>query len=262
MKIDKRLEKFDPSRYTVYQMLDYTKKIQDIELHQKLFKDIYLFKTKPFVNTLYNYAHIIKDNLLEEELKKIKDFFGKEPFRIKIKDNEKLRDFLINHEMKFKDIGNIMVNKDINEEEHNYSLEKGVKLSLVNNENRLNDYKLIFSEAFNCSSQDTNKKFGFLDKIILDSKNNHVNVFVIYENGIPASTGAYFAFDHFSVENIGTKNAFRGKGYAYKIMQHLLKEAQRLKYNQACLVASEAGSRVYQKVGFKLLTRTNTLIPN
>lgn len=261
MKINKKLKEFDPSRYTVYQMLNYTKDIQNIELEQKCFNNIYLFKTKPFINSLYNYAHIMKENLSENEIIKIRKFFGDKSFRIKIKESEKLEKTLTSNEFTFKDVGDIMVNKNINKEENNSSLERDVKILLVNNKKTLNDYKSIFSEAFNCSIKDTNKKFGFLDKIILDPKNNHIKTFVLYENNIPVSTGAYYAFDNFSIENIGTKKEFRGKGYAYNIMWHLLKEAQKLKYNSACLVASEAGSRVYQKVGFKILTKTNTFVP-
>ncbi|MEK6817365.1 MAG: GNAT family N-acetyltransferase [Nanoarchaeota archaeon] len=262
MEIDNRLEKYDPSRYTVYQMLDYTKNIQKIKLIQKFSEDIYLFRTKPFVNTLYNHANVMKKSLLERELVEIKNFFGKDTFRIKIPENEKLKEFLFYQGLKFEDVGSIMVNENIHKKEHNYSLVENLEIFPVNNKKTLEDYKSIFSEAFDCSLEDTNKKFGFLDKIILDSKNNHMNAFVLYENNTPVSTGAYYAFDNFSIENIGTRKAFRGKGYAYNIMNHLLKEAQKLKYNQACLVASEAGSRVYKKVGFKILTKTNTFTPN
>ena len=261
MEIDRHLEQHDPSRYTVYQMLDYAKDIQKIKLIQKFSKDVYLFRTKPFVNSLYNYAQVMKKNLLEKDLVEIKDFFGKDTFRIKIPENEKLKEFLLSQGLKFKDIGSVMVNDNINKKEYNSPLAENLKIFPVNNEKTLKDYKSIFSEAFDCSLEDTNKKFGFLDEIILDPKNNHVNVFVLHENNIPASTGAYYAFDNFSIENIGTRKTFRGKGYAYKIMNHLLREAKKLKYNQACLVASESGSKVYKKVGFKILTKTNTFIP-
>jgi ribosomal protein S18 acetylase RimI-like enzyme len=262
MKIDKHLEKYDPSRYTVYQMMNYTKKVQKIELVQKFINGIYLFKTKPFVNELYNYAHILTDQISEKDLAKIKNFFGKDNFRIKIFENEKLKEFFLSHEFKFKDVGNIMVNENINGRNYDNSLNENLRISIVKDKSALSDYKLIFSEAFNCSLEDADKKFGFLDKIILDKNNYHINVFVLYENNIPVSTGAYYAFDNFSIENIGTKKAFRGKGYAHKIMNHLLKEAKKLNYNSACLVASEAGSKVYKDLGFKTLTKTNTFIRN
>ena len=91
-------------------------------------------------------------------------------------------------------------------------------------------------------------------------KNKHIKVFVLYENDKPVSTGAYYAFDKFSIENIGTIKSARNRGYAHLIMQILLQEAKKLNYCEACLVASEAGSRVYKKVGFKILAKTNTYI--
>jgi predicted GNAT family acetyltransferase len=132
--------------------------------------------------------------------------------------------------------------------DYSVSLPPNVTVAKVNNAKVLQDYKLIFGEAFNCSLDDTNQKFGFFDNIIMDQNNEHINTFVLYEDEIPASTGAYYAFDNFSIENIGTKKDFRGKGYAYIIMKLLLQEAKRLNYKTACLVASEAGSHVYKNV--------------
>lgn len=82
--------------------------------------------------------------------------------------------------------------------------------------------------------------------------------FILYEKDIPVSTGSYYAFDSFSIEHIGTRKDYRGKGYADKIMKTLLQEAQRLKYKQACLSASEAGYHVYLKVGFKVTNKNTT----
>ena len=46
---------------------------------------------------------------------------------------------------------------------------------------------------------------------MMDPKDTHINVFVLYENNIAVATGAYYAFDKFSIENIGTRNESRGK---------------------------------------------------
>jgi predicted GNAT family acetyltransferase len=50
----------------------------------------------------------------------------------------------------------------------------------------------------------------------------------LYENEKPVATGAYYAFDTFSIENIGTLPEARGKGYAQIIVKKLLQEAKKL----------------------------------
>jgi predicted GNAT family acetyltransferase len=50
----------------------------------------------------------------------------------------------------------------------------------------------------------------------------------VYENEVPVATGAYYAFDTLSIENIGTLPAARGKGYAQIIVKKLLQEARKL----------------------------------
>ncbi|MGV8150469.1 MAG: hypothetical protein ACP5NV_01950 [Candidatus Woesearchaeota archaeon] len=258
MGLPKMLEQNDPSRYTVYQMLGYTRNILGVDLVQEFFRDIFLFKTNPSIDSLYNYAHIFKKSISEEELSRIRDFFGNDPYRIKILEDDVLRQILISYGLTLKDTGYIMVADDVGKRDYEYSLPENVYILPLNNELVLKDYKLIFSEAFNYDLQSTNNKFGFQDGILLNDGDNHINAFVLYENGIPASAGAYYAFDNFSIENIGTRVAFRGKKYAHLIMQCLLNEAKKMDYNTACLVASETGSKVYQNLGFKILAKTNT----
>lgn len=261
MKIDPMLIAHDPSRYVVYQMVGRMKTVQNIEVVQKVFPNAFLFKTTPFVNTLYNYAHIFDEPVDDALISEIKSFFGKESFRIKTYANENVENFLLSHGFTFKDTGNIMVAKNIQDTSFEANLPKSVQIRKVVDRKGLDEYKHIFAEAFDCSIDDTNKKFGFLDSIIMDSNNDMMNVFVLYEDGKPVSTGAYYALDMFSIENIGTMKTARGKGYAFEIMKVLLNEAKRLAYTEACLVASDAGARVYQKVGFDLLQKTKTFIP-
>jgi GNAT superfamily N-acetyltransferase len=124
----------------------------------------------------------------------------------------------------------------------------------------LQDYKMIFAEAFRKTLEETEEKFWFCDEILLNAEDTHLNAFVLYENGTPATAGAYYAFDYFSVENIGTRPPFSWKGYAASIVKKLLQEAGKLGYQQACLVASEEGSRVYEKIGFTTLRETVTFV--
>lgn len=259
MKINKWLQQYDPSRYTVYQMLAYTQKIRDIRLRQKKQWNMYMFQTRPFINSLYNYAHLLDKKIDSKDIRSLPKFFAKNPYRIKCPENKKTTELLLSLWYTYKDCGYIMTANIANKKEE-IILPKNIKIIRVKNKKMLNEYKWIFKEAFDCTLQDTNQKFGFLDSIIIDETNDHINTFILYKNNKAVSTWAYFAFDNFSIENIGTKKAYRGKWYAHLIMRHLIEEAKRLKYRQACLVASEAWSHVYEKVGFHVKTKTNTFI--
>ena len=250
--LSQRLSFMDPSRYTVYKMLEYTSSVHGIDLVTDARDGIFLIKTDPFVDSLYNYAHVLGKRLPKTFFESVESFFNGSPFKVKIVENDSMKDTLLSNgfRLKKKSLGYIMVAKDVKELEM-LPLPSGAELKKVTDRKMLDDYKKIFSEAFECSVGATNTKFGFLDKIILDNEDDHVNTFVIYEEGVPVSTGSYYAFGKFSVENIGTVNDARGKKYAYRIMQVLMGEASRLGYNEACLVASEAGSGTYKRVGFE-----------
>lgn len=260
MKIDNCLKEYDPSRFTVYQMLEYIGTINGTKIIQRFENDIYLLKTEPFIDSLYNMAHILKENISEHDFNVIMAFFGKNNFRIKLPENEKMNELLLMHGLKFKDAGSIMVKENILKETYIVFGDDNITIRQATNREILEDYKQIFCEAFKQDIDTVNRKFGFEDEIILNPEDCHINAFVLYENNVPASAGAYYAFDNFSIENIGTKNAFRGKGYANKIMQCLMNEAQKLKYKKVCLVASEAGAGVYKKMGFEVTLKTNTFI--
>lgn len=38
----------------------------------------------------------------------------------------------------------------------------------------------------------------------MDPEDTHINTFLLYEHEKPVATGSYYAFDTFSIENIGT----------------------------------------------------------
>jgi len=144
--------------------------------------------------------------------------------------------------------------------DYDYSLPDNIKILTADNQAVLEDVKSVFCESFKSSPENYNRKHGFLHQLMLDRGDKHIKSFVLYENNIPVSTGAYFAFANFSIENIGTKESARGKGYAGLIMKVLLREAERLKYSQACLVSSESGASVYKNLGFEILAKNDTYI--
>lgn len=258
------ISRTDPSRYTVYQMLDYVKDALRIALVQKKTANLFLFKTEPFVDSLYNYVHVLSEKFTPADLAVSYDFFGGAIFRIKIPVAENSQassqDLLLANGFKFKREDYAMIAGDLSNKDHNYSCPANVKILRADDKNILEQVKSIFAEAFDCSLSDYDRKLGFLDRIILADKDKHAKAFVLYENDQPVSTGAYYAFDKFSIENIGTIESARGRGYAGLIMRTLLREAQELGYSEACLAASSAGRPVYQKIGFEILAKTNIYI--
>lgn len=261
MTIDPLLATHDPSRYTVYQMLEYAAAFKHIKIIQQSLTNIFLCKTQPFVSGLYNQAQIVNQDFSQNDLANIEEFFGKEIFRIKFSANKKISELLMLAGYTFKDSWYIMIADISPASEYLFSLPENVTIKKANTLETINDYKLIFSEAFDRTLDQTNQNFDIFDSILLDPKDNHINTFVLYENELPVSTWAYYAFDNFSIENIGTRNAYRGKGYAYIIMQLLLQEAKKMWYTRACLVASELWCPVYEKVWFHKVAKTNTFIP-
>jgi len=69
------LHSYDPSRYTVYQMLDYALRGTEKKLIQHSLPDMLLSKIDPYQDDLYNYAHLFTTNLSELQLIQIQNFF-------------------------------------------------------------------------------------------------------------------------------------------------------------------------------------------
>jgi ribosomal protein S18 acetylase RimI-like enzyme len=260
MEINKALLAVDPSRYTVYQLLDYVKDKVKIELIQKDADNLFFIKTNPYIDSLYNYAHILDDKFRVDDLAIIKNFFAADTFRIKTLADKTSADILLSAGFTLRDSGYAMRAPNLKNLTSNYNLPDGVKIEAVETESAWEQFGTIFSEAFDKTTDEFDKKFGFLKKFVLDKQEKNLNFFLLYEKGIPFSSGGYYAFDKFSIENIGTAKSARGRGYASLMIQTLLQEAQKLGYDEACLVGSEMAVSIYQKAGFEILSKTNTFI--
>lgn len=260
MIIDQRLAQQDPSRYTVHQMLAATKQQHGATIVQEAFEGMLLLKTTPSINALYNYAYCFKDTLTENDFKNIKAFFGSDPYRIKLPEHSASNASLVQQGFVFKDEGHIMVLETLQEAQEDGAA--SYRIVPVHDEETLHAYKEIFSEAFGCTLAQTTEKLGFLDTYFTNPKERRLNAYLLYAGDVPVSTGAYYAFDEFSIENIGTRKEWRGKGYANAIMRRLLCEAQALGYTSACLVASTAGAAVYRRLGFREIQTTSTYVPS
>lgn len=267
------LIKIDPSRHIVYQMLGDIKDVLQIKIIQKETADWFLFKTEPFIDSLYNYAHLLSDNFTAADLNLIDDFFDCAAYRIKTPAAENITDILSAQGFKLKNTTYAMTAADLNSRDYDFILPAGLKIIHSDNfdnfdnpggaafsKNILNDIKSVFVDAYDYSAEDYDRKFGFLDQFKKNNQNKQIKSFVLYENDRPVSTGSYYAYDKFSIENIGTIKSARGRGYANLIMRALLQEAKELGYNEACLVASEAALAVYQKLGFEEIAKNNTYL--
>ncbi len=260
MAVNDILLQIDPSRYVVYQMMLYAEKMGGAELIQKQTDNLLLFRTRPFVDSLYNYVYVLSEKFGEADMAASNEFFGGDFFRIKTTHRSDIGDILSTGVFKLKDIGYNMEVRNLDKMDFDCPLPDNIKIEIVGDRKSLEQVKHIFAEAFDYRLEDYDRKFGFLDAIMLNEDDRHIKSFLLYEDGCPVSTGAYYAFDKFSVENIGTLKAFRGRGYAGLIVRRLLREAKELGYREACLDASEAGSKVYEKIGFEFLSKSDTYI--
>jgi len=85
------------------------------------------------------------------------------------------------------------------------------------------------------------------------SNNEHsIKLFIGYYYDEPAACGLVFydQFGYAGLHMIGTLPQFRGRGLAYNITVHLLKECIKDGRLHCVLHASEAGEKVYLKLGF------------
>jgi ribosomal protein S18 acetylase RimI-like enzyme len=258
MFIEKKISKLDPSRYIVYQMIDSIRDILNIKIVQEEKDNLFLFKTEPFIDSLYNFAHILNEDFSANDLGAINAFFGDSAYRIKSLDSENINKLLLDNGFKLKNSSYGMVIDNLDERNFDYTLEDNIKIKYSDTENILKDIKSVFVDAFDYVESDYDRKFGFLDKFRLNSDDNKINAYVIYENGEAVSTAAFYAYDKFSIENVGTIKSARGKGYAALMLKFILNEAKKLGYNEACLVSSEAALSVYKKLGFKEIIKNNT----
>ncbi len=258
MPAEKKLSELDPSRYTVYQILESIRDILQIKIVREKTDSLFLFKTEPFIDSLYNFAHILNEDFSEDDLRLINNFFGNHDYRIKALENDNINKLLLSNGFKLKNSSYSMILDNLSELDCSYNLADNVKIMCSDSVNILKDIKAVFVDAFDYVESDYDRKFGFLDEFRLNSKNNKIKAYVVYENGEAVSTASYYAHDRFSIENVGTIKSARGKGYAALMLKVLLNEAKKLGYNEACLVSSEVALSVYKKIGFKEIIKNNT----
>ncbi|MHA1549995.1 MAG: hypothetical protein ACTSXV_00905, partial [Alphaproteobacteria bacterium] len=172
------LKNIDPSRYTVYQLLIAC----NIEIKEHKTDTFYAIKTVPFINSLYNFVHVLSDNFSETDLSTIHDFFGTEEFRLKTPLLPIVETLLMKNNFVKK--GDVEVDMKLNLEDFNseISIPKSINLKQIATQKQLDDYHFVLSESFNHDLPVIQKKFGFFNSIILDKNDPRVSGFILYEN--------------------------------------------------------------------------------
>lgn len=81
--------------------------------------------------------------------------------------------------------------------------------------------------------------------------------FIGYMDGIPVSTGSlFYGAEAAGIYYISTLKGYEGRGIGTAMTCHVLKEARAAGYEIATLNASEQGSLIYTRIGFKEYYRT------
>jgi len=148
MTINPLIKKYDLSRYTVYQMLEYVSATQDRKVAQEEKDGMYLIKTIPFLNELYNYAHILAGKLSPDDEQEMREFFADDKFRVKFPDNESLSQACSQFGYTFRDSSYGMIS-DINEDtDYTFELAPNLRIAKITSTSAFNECKAISTEAF------------------------------------------------------------------------------------------------------------------
>lgn len=82
------------------------------------------------------------------------------------------------------------------------------------------------------------------------------SLFIGYLNGLPAACGCLIkGKKHAGIYHITTASLARKQGVAFEVMSTLLEEAKQASYSHAILSAMPEAESLYQKIGFKILSK-------
>ena len=162
MGCNKKFVELDPSRFVVYQALGDLSFVNGFKVIKQETDNLFLIKTEPVLDSLYNYVHILGSSCEAKDLKTIKDFFQDIPYRIKTNGNKKLGEMFLSHGFKLKDEGYNMLAREIENNNYDFELPGNVEIRIVSSLEELGFVKKIFAETFNHIIGDYDKKFSFL----------------------------------------------------------------------------------------------------
>jgi len=113
-------------------------------------------------------------------------------------------------------------------------------------------------------SQGCGQAFGYeIDASVIQSLLNNPNasVFAYFiDDKIAGTAISYLSGDTLGIHQLGTVPSFRKMGIALALMEHLLEQASNQKCRFVSLQASQAGLRMYEKLGFQSFGKLTSLV--
>ena len=153
-----QLLRYDPSRHTVYQMLEYALQEKEVKVIRKELPNMFLIKTEPFQYHSFHCVHFFEPVMTEQDMVQIKDFFQGDAHRIHLPRNTASSHFLSEHGYTVKYEDDSMLRQDASQD-LSFTLPDYLTLQPVNNTLRKQQHEEIFSITFDKSPQETQQKF-------------------------------------------------------------------------------------------------------
>lgn len=189
------------------------------------------------------------------DVKSVHDYFSsrKLPFAFWIGFNDEYRDFQ-------SDIEKIGLSCDETESgmavlmdklDFSISCEK-LEIKLVSDSKLLRNFITAYQKLIPDDAAAIDEFYTKAAPFILDP-NSALKLFIGFYEGVPAATSALFLQDNIAgIWDITTRSEFRRKGIGTDMTVHALKYAKDFcNCNVGVLTASEAGERVYRRIGFQ-----------
>jgi GNAT superfamily N-acetyltransferase len=132
-----------------------------------------------------------------------------------------------------------------------------VEISRITAAGPLATFRAILSEVFRLSQSEVNL---VLSEQALSVP--HTRHYLGSVGGAAAATASLVLSDGVAgVWNVGTMQAYRHRGVAAAMMRHILAEAQALGYTSSMLLASDEGTPLYRRLGYRALGMVQVFVP-
>ena len=212
----------------------------------------------PSTDAHLNGALCLNDDYAEEMLNKAEDFFNDLglDYTVWVRDHA---DFELEKLLKHKGLsprrrpGSAVM--AIDERISTAALPDGFKVKGVNSRQEVENFARVTKEAFDKTQEEIDKMYEEDKSIIAEN----MMAFVIYKDDEPVSAVLTMLSDEAAgVYWVGTVESARGKGLGSYIAQIATNAGFDSGKNIVILQASEAGERVYTKLGYQTITRYRT----
>jgi GNAT superfamily N-acetyltransferase len=132
-----------------------------------------------------------------------------------------------------------------------------VSVSRITMPGPLGAFRLILSEVFRLSPSEVN--------LVLSERAlsvPHARHYLGTVHGAAVATATLVLSDGVAgVWNVGTMSAYRHRGVAAAMMRYILAEARALGYTSSMLLASDEGTPLYRRLGYRALGMVQVFVP-